>query len=372
MIIHKGGVLMAYIKSKLTSQAYVHIPYWFITDYMPKALSGDLKVYLYLFALSSDPNGVRLSLEEVSQKLDMLYSELLQALRHWHKKRVLCFEEISSDEFNLEFYLDKPQPIAEPKSNAVPKVVQAPKPSFSKTIIHQSRPEYRTEEINLYIQDSPDVTKLFKVAEQYLGRLLTITDQKILFSFYDWLHMPFDLIEFLIEHCASNNHKAIHYIEKVAISWVDEGILTVEQAKEKVSQSKLYFKILSALGCSKNNVTEVERSCIDKWLKTYNFNMDIILEACKRTVMQTSKPSLNYTDRILTSWYNDSVKSLEDITALDKARESKKAIAQSGEQNTKQPPKVTKFNNIYSHNWDFDELEKLEREYIERTLNGGS
>ena len=60
--------------------------------------------------------------------------------------------------------------------------------------------------------------------------------------------------------------------------------------------------------------------------------MDIILEACKRTVMQTSKPSLNYTDRILTSWYNDSVKSLEDITALDKARESKKAIAQSGEQ----------------------------------------
>ena len=184
--------------------------------------------------------------------------------------------------------------------------------------------------------------------------------------------MPFDLIEFLIEHCASNNHKAIHYIEKVAISWVDEGILTVEQAKEKVSQSKLYFKILSALGCSKNNVTEVERSCIDKWLKTYNFNMDIILEACKRTVMQTSKPSLNYTDRILTSWYNDSVKSLEDITALDKARESKKAIAQSGEQNTKQPPKVTKFNNIYSHNWDFDELEKLEREYIERTLNGGS
>lgn len=100
--------------------------------------------------------------------------------------------------------------------------------------------------------------------------------------------------------------------------------------------------------------------------------MDIILEACKRTVMQTSKPSLNYTDRILTSWYNDSVKSLEDITALDKARESKKAIAQSGEQNTKQPPKVTKFNNIYSHNWDFDELEKLEREYIERTLNGGS
>lgn len=362
---------MAYIKSKLTSQAYVHIPYWFITDYMPKALSGDLKVYLYLFALSSDPNGVRLSLEDVSKKLDMLYSELLQALRHWHKKKVLCFEEISADEFNLEFYLDKPQLTPNPKDYVLPetKAVHASKPSFSKTIISQSRPDYSTEEINVYIQDSPEVTKLFKSAEQHFGRLLTITDQKILFSFYDWLHMPFELIEFLLEHCKG---KSLHYIEKVAISWVDEGILTVEQAQERISQSKLYFKILSALGCSKTNVTEVERDCIDKWLKTYNLSMDIILEACKRTVMQTSKPSLNYTDRILTSWHNDGVKSLEDIAALDKARESKKAIAQSGDQMSKQAPKVTKFTNIYSHSRDFDELEKLEREYIERTLNGGS
>ncbi len=362
---------MAYIKSKLSSQTAVNIPYWFITDYMPKALSGDLKVYLYLFALSHDPEGVRISLEEVSRKLDMLYSELLQALRHWHKKKVLCFEETSDDEFYLEFYLDKPEVV--PKTQVTPTIESIPsaaKPVFSKTLISQSRPEYSTEEINVYVKDSTEVTNLFKIAEQYLGRLLTMTDQKILFSFYDWLHMPFDLIEFLLENCAG---KSMHYIEKVAISWVDEGILTVAQAKEKVAQNKIYFKILSALGCSKTNVTEVERTCIDKWLKTYNLNIDIILEACKRTVMQTSKPSLNYTDSILTSWYKDGVKSLEDIIVLDKARESKKNITQSGQYVTKPtPPKVTKFTNIYTHNRDFDELEKLEREYIERTLKGGS
>lgn len=32
---------------------------------------------------------------------------------------------------------------------------------------------------------------------------------------------------------------------------------------------------------------------------------------------------------------------------------------------------LKKFNNTYSHNWDFDELERLEREYVERTLNNG-
>lgn len=362
---------MAYIRSKLTSHAYVHIPYWFITDYMPKALSGDLKVYLYLFALSSDPKGVRLSLEEVSQNLDMLYSELLQALRHWHKKKVIHFEEISKEEYNLEFYLEKPEV---PVKNIAPEIVKEPvKPSLNKTIIAQSRPEYRVEELNYYLESSSEVTRLFKIAEQYLGRLLTITDQKIIFSFYDWLHMPFDLIEFLIEYCASNNHKAIHYIEKVAINWVDQGILTVEQAKEKIAQNKSYFQVLSALGCSKDSVTAVERDCINKWLSTYHFSMDIILEACKRTVMQTNKPSLNYADRILTSWYHENIQSLEDIAKLDKAYESKKAITQSkdNKQAPAKPTKITKFNNIYSHNWDYDELEKLEREYIERTLNGG-
>ena len=362
---------MAYIKAKLTNPTYVHIPYWFITDYMPKALSGDLKVYLYLFALSSDPKGVHLPLEEVSQKLDMLYSELLQALRHWHKKKVVHFEEISSEEYHLEFYLEKP----EPETKLVEKQVTPvhSHSSINKSVITHTRPEYGVDEINYYLKSSPEVTALFKIAEQYLGRLLTTTDQKIIFSFYDWLHMPFELIEFLIEYCASNNHKAIHYIEKVAISWANQGIFTVEQAKEKVAQHKQYYQVLSALGCSKDNVTAVERDCINKWLSTYNFSMNIILEACKRTVMQTSKPSLNYTDRILTSWYNDKVQSVEDIAKLDKARESKKAITKAyTTTEAPRPPKPTKFNNIYSHNWDFDELEKLEREYIERTLNGGS
>ena len=352
---------MAYIKYKLAQQPFVHVPSWFISDYMPKALSGYTKVYLYLLAAFSDSTSPALSLEEVSSHLDMLYSEVLQALKYWNDQNIISFKEISVDEFDLEFFFEKPKSQAEPSSLPI-----------SKTIIRQTRPEYRTEEINLYLQDSPSVLKLFKIAEEYLGRLLTITDQKILFSLYDWLHMPFDLIEFLIEHCASNNHRAIHYIEKVAISWVDEGITTVDAAKGKVAMDKRYFKILNSLGASKSTLTSAERNCMNKWFETYRFNIDIILEACKRTVMQTNKPSLNYTDSILTSWYNDKVKSVEDINALDKAHESKKALTI---QSTTVKPisnKVAQFNNMYSHDWDFDELEKLQQEHITRKLNGGN
>lgn len=353
---------MAYIKYTTKKPTTIAIPYWFITDYMPKAHSGCLKVYLYLFAESATTTS--LSLEEASTKLDMLYSEVISALKYWNERKVLRFESLSEEEFELEFYFDKPH-LESPS-------IETPKP---KVIISQTRPEYRTEEINLYLQDSPEITRLFRIAEEYLGRLLTITDQKILFSFYDWLHMPFDLIEYLIEYCVSNNHRAMNYIEKVAISWIDQGINSVDKAKEKSLQDKKYYQILSALGSAKNNVTPVERNCIDKWLNTYKLSIDIVLEACKRTVIQTNNPSLKYVDSILTSWYNDKVATLEDIKSLDAARESKKGLENPKGFSTNRPStstKVAQFNQMYSHDWDFDELEKLEREYISRKLNGGN
>ena len=353
---------MAYIKCLKHQPAFVTIPYWFITDYMPTAQGGYLKVYLYLFAQLMTASEEYLRLDDAAKALEMLQSELIQALKYWHERAVLHFKESAQDEFELIFYLQKPN------ANSLNTQTKLP---LSKTIISQSRPEYRTEEINLYMQDSPSVTKLFKIAEEYLGRLLTSTDQKILYSFYDWLHMPFDLIEFLIEHCASNNHTAIHYIEKVAISWIDAGITSVEKAKEKVALDKRYFKILSALGSSKNNVTLSEKKCIDKWLIEYGFSMDIILEACKRTVMQTNKPSLNYVESILASWHSSKVASLDDILLIDKAIESKKQLNPKDIQQVKRINKTAKFNNIYSHNWNFEELEKLESEYIDRKLNGG-
>lgn len=352
---------MAYIKTTLSQPHLVQLPTWFITDYMPKAPNGYAQVYLYLYTLTATRSDNDFSLEDVSSALGMLYLEVVQALKYWHEKKVVIFNELENEAFELSFPIEPP----------VKPEVTTNRP-ISKMIINQTRPEYGIEEMNFYLKD-PEVRQLFKVAEQYLGGLLTITDQKILYSLYDWLHMPFDLIEFLIEYCVSNNHKSTRYIEKVAISWVDQGITTVAAAKAKVVDDKRYFQILNSLGTSKPTLTQVEKERMSKWLNTYRFSMDIILEACKRTVMQTSNPSLNYVDSILTSWHNDKVKTLQDVASLDKAFESKNMQAASGVQkNNTSNNKIAKFNSMYSHDWDFDALEQLQEEHIKRKLNGGN
>ena len=360
---------MAYIKTNCFTTNFIQVPQWFITDYMPKALGGYTKVYLYLLALSLNHSEKGICLEDVCKELDMLHSEVIQALKFWDKQKVLSFKEQDGECFELNFVMEPPSTSKQPQAENT-QVSSSPKP-----IIQQTRPEYSIDEINLYKDNSQDFSNLVKVAERYLGRLISFTDQKILYSFYDWLHMPFDLIEYLIEYCASMNRTGMHYIEKVAINWVDEGILTLEQAKTKIAVDKRYFKILNALGASRGTLTPVDKKYMSKWLDTYHFNMEIILAACDKAVTQAHKPSLNYVDSILTSWFNEKVKTLDDIKALDKVFESKKLVGDHIANKTAITPlpnKVAKFNTLDSHDWDFDEIEKLEREYIERKLNGGS
>ena len=56
---------------------------------------------------------------------------------------------------------------------------------------------------------------------------------------------------------------------------------------------------------------------MDTWLKTYGFSMEIIQEACNRTVLQTGQASFQYTDKILEGWKKKEVQTLDDIQALD-------------------------------------------------------
>lgn len=208
------------------------------------------------------------------------------------------------------------------------------------------------------LKQNEDIIQLLYIAEQYLGKTLTPTEiQKLLF-FYDGLGLSADLIEYLLEYCVSHNHKSIRYIEKVALAWAEEGITTVEQAKKSSSRyNKEYFTILKALGITNRNPVETEISLMDTWLKTYGFSMEIIQEACNRTVLQTGQASFQYTDKILEGWKKKEVRTLDDIRSLDdehqKRRQNRKAARKPAS-----PASGNRFNNFQQREYNFDEYEK--------------
>lgn len=206
-----------------------------------------------------------------------------------------------------------------------------------------------------------DIVQLLYIAEQYLGKTLSATEmQKILF-FYDGLGLSADLIEYLIEYCVSRNHKSIRYIETVATAWAQEGITSVEEAKKSSSRyNKEYFSILKALGITNRNPVETEITLMDTWLKTYGFSIEIIQEACNRTVLQTGQASFQYADKILEGWKKKEVRNLEDIRSLDdqhkkRSQSSRKTAAT---RQTQGSASGNRFNNFQQREYNFDEYEK--------------
>lgn len=241
-----------------------------------------------------------------------------------------------------------------------PQMAKAPsKESLSPTAIHD-----RMEE--------EGISHLAFMADTYLGKPLTQTELNTLFYFYDGLHFPVDLIEYLLEYCVSNNKKSMRYIETVALSWYEQGIDTREKAQEAMKiYNKNYYAVMKAFGISNRNPGPAEAAFIKKWLEDYRFDLNVVLEACARTLSAISQPSFPYTDSILGRWHKANVRTLQDVKMLDNQFHSaKKATAaalgaqQAAASRTNTPS--NRFHNFEQRDYNYQDLEQ---QFI-RKVNG--
>ena len=148
-------------------------------------------------------------------------------------------------------------------------------------------------------------------------------------------------------------------MEKVAQEWYKSGITTVAQAKADSSLfNKNYFTIFHALGIKGRNPAPVEMEYMDRWLDEYGFTIEIILEACCRTIRQTHQPNFQYADKILEQWHRQGVRQLSDIDRLDAAHSAK--AARMKEAGARPAPKAAsnRFNNFPQREYDWKALEQ--------------
>jgi DnaD/phage-associated family protein len=220
--------------------------------------------------------------------------------------------------------------------------------------IPSTPPSYTADQLAQFQQED-DVQELLFVTEHYLKRPLTPTDINTILFWYEELKQPLDLVEYLVEYCIGKGHTSLQYMNKVAISWKEEGIDTVAKAKRAASSySKAHFAVMRALGINGRNLIPSETAMIDTWSKTYGFTQDIIEEACRRTIAATHQPNFEYADSILKSWHQQQVHNLTDVVRLDTAYQKSKAIADRN----RKTASAGKFNNFAQRRYDYDKLEQ--------------
>ena len=235
------------------------------------------------------------------------------------------------------------------RANFKPQVKDIPASNLK---VISNRPEYTTKEIAVYAEAS-EFSQLLYIVQKYLGKTLSTNEVKTIISFNDWLGLPIDVIELLIEYCVDNDHRNMRYIEKVAIDWADNEINTIEKAKVRTeTYNKSYFIILKAYGITDRSPTPKQIKLMDKWLNNFHFDISVIVEACERTIAQINKAEMRYTDSILETWSAASVRTIADLESLDQNR-PKKTYNKPGPK-----PSNNKFSNYNQRTYDYDELEK--------------
>lgn len=318
----------------------------FIDNYMPEANGEYVKVYLLLLRHLNDPS-VNLTVTKIADILDDTEKDVIRALNYWKKLGLLDYD-LNDEEAS-------PLPSVPVEHTASVGTASAVVPAAGNTPV-LSAPQNITR-----FKNRKELKELLFVAEQYLGKTLTVTDINAITYFYDELHLSADLIEYLIEYCVENGHKSIHYIQKVAISWAEQKITTVAEAKTNtVLYNKNCYAVLNAYGIKGRAPAASETAYIRRWNEEYGLALDLIIEACNRTMNTIHQPNFDYTESIIKNWMDKKVKTVKDVEALDLAyQKEKEAKKKSASQNTgkKASSKPNKFNNFEGRTYeDMDEL----------------
>ncbi|WP_310602814.1 DnaD domain protein [Anaerosporobacter sp.] len=350
----------------------------FIDEYMPKANGSFVKVYLYLLRLLSSSDKI-VSVAVIADCLEDSEKDIIRALNYWDKAGALtlerdrkdtiigitlndlanvdqtAFDEMaaaaSTNEDNIN--LPSPEPLSIP---SIPEDNVKESNTFEKLTYSPSQVEELT--------NNDEIKWLMNIIEIYLERLLKPTDIQLILFLYENVGFSVELIMYLYEYCVSKNKKNSSYIEAVALRWAEEGVDTVEKAEATaVAYNANFNAVAKAFGMNRMPGA-IEQKFITTWVNTYAFNIDIIIEACNRTILAVQKPDFKYADKILESWFKKGVHHLADIEKLDLEHAKTNAATPKPASSTK--PSNNKFNAFPQRAYTATDYSSLEQRLLNK------
>lgn len=210
-------------------------------------------------------------------------------------------------------------------------------------------PEYSRGDVLNALEREPEFTGLYREMERLLGRSLSDADLKSLYTIYDYLNLPVEVILMLTGYVARNLRREVGHSEgvyprmpqvrKEAFVWKRLGIDSVERAEEHFRRQALVddreWAILSAVGVTERRpAVEKEREYIAKWVEM-GLSDELIRLAYQRTVFRKGAMNWPYVNRILQSWHQAGYQTVEQVEAGD--RPAQKTAAPAKKQENYQP-----------------------------------
>ncbi len=291
----------------------------FIENHMPQANGAYVKVYL--MALSLAVSGREMSTGEIAAKLNLLESDVVNALEYWNKNGILHY-----DKENVLFGSATPAP----KSEEIPT-------------------KKSMDQISEAMTENKALADLCTLSQEILGKTLQNKDIETLYWFYDELGLSPEVITMLLEYCVSKDKRNMNYIEKVAISWHKNGIITIDAADKFITAEKeksgYFYSLRKLFGIENRNLSKTEETYLKTWRDTYGMDENMVGLAYEYCIMQTNKLSFPYMNSIIKRWHELGIHTVPQ--------------AEQDHEDFKNKNKQNNLNVYDDNNINYDELEKI-------------
>ncbi len=283
-------------------------------------LAGSVQLKVILWVLRHA--GENFTVDDISKSLSVQAADVRDSMLYWEESGIIKVSDgiiappdenkniISSvqNEQNVEEKVEinhEKQPNEEMTTKASRIISRPEKPDM----------KYLSERMS----ESPEIVYLMQSADEIFGRPTNNNDKATLLMIHESDGLPVEVIIMLMQYAASIQKCNIRYIEKMAISWSDNDITTLEQAEKKIQQltsgRNAAMTIQKILGLEEHSPTEKETEFADRWMNIWKFSGDMIRKAYEICVDTKNKYIPKYVDSILNRWFNSGISTPEQVDA---------------------------------------------------------
>lgn len=199
-----------------------------------------------------------------------------------------------------------------------------------KPLEDRAAPEYVTRDVVEALAGDPSFDGLRRQVERQLGSVLSPADLKTLYTVYDYLALPPEVILTLTAWCVEEMERKygpgrrprMSQVKKEAYRWRDQGVDTLGAAEEFLrGQKALNLRektILPLVGVRDRPPLDREREYVAAWVD-WGFPDESIAMAYEKTLLKKQSMSWPYMNSILKSWHAKGLHTPQEIRRLDAA-----------------------------------------------------
>mgnify|MGYP002728735824 FL=1 len=228
----------------------------FLDKYLGSANGDYIKVYLLMLR----HKGEQFTVTDAADALNLTDGDIERAVRYWEKQGVF---KAGTDALVREELRETCDMEAEAEAQSAATAASTAIPAQA-----MEQAEQKLEKLSGTVDDvfdDEEFAGILFVAKHVLPTLPSIRQVETLQYMYKDLHMQADVIEYLLEYCASIKKTTSKYLQAVAINWHEQGIVTLAQARELIRsfEEKKTKKKTSGSSSRNNKFLNIEKSAID-------------------------------------------------------------------------------------------------------------